>query len=71
MRRQPWTAEELKILKEGLEMGLTPRDLTQVLKSRSINAIENKARLDLGWKYPVIVEIDWDCWNEIKKIHQS
>lgn len=39
----PWTEEEEQLLREGVEKGLTTKQLLLVLKSRTKTAIENKA----------------------------
>lgn len=57
MAGQPWTSDELEILKQMADAGKTSKEISMVLVGRSIMAIESKSSelaLSLAGPKPVI-----------------
>ena len=64
-QRNPWTNDEVEVLKRMLEEGHTPVAVTEVLKSRTLNAIRDKMdQLGLKVKYQE-PDIDWETYRAL------
>lgn len=63
-----WTDEEVKILKEMIDAGMTLPEIKNVLKSRSLASLRNKAS-DLGLHVSAYdqPEIDMKAFKELMK----
>jgi hypothetical protein len=61
-----WTDKEVEILKKMLDAGKTADEIAQVIKSRTLDGIRNKAG-HMGWKFYAVPEFDMDAFNKIMK----
>lgn len=71
MNKVPWSPEEEDVLKKLATRGCVVTEIQAVLKSRSFDAIHNKAHkmgLSLAGRTP---EIDFDAFKNLMKAERS